>query len=153
MSLRRHPRRTWLWASLPGPPELSEYLPSASAAFDPSNREAGHVEGMDRRNRQKNADKEDADKEKIPINPSMRCRVTEKQDYEERLQDALEAVSAGKDEEATQTARKRKADEEPVERIQKKAKAVTEREVSPRSKATTRAQRRVSNRKTKLRHH
>ena len=101
----------------------------------------------------KNADKEDADKEKIPINPSMRCRVTEKQDYEERLQDALEAVSAGKDEEATQTARKRKADEEPVERIQKKAKAVTEREVSPRSKATTRAQRRVSNRKTKLRHH
>ncbi|KAI4636919.1 hypothetical protein J4E93_010822 [Alternaria ventricosa] len=55
-------------------------------------------------------------------------------------------------------AHKRKADEEPVERIQKKAKAVTERRVPPRSKAakepaskantaTTTAQRRVSNKK------
>ena len=93
----------------------------------------------------------------------LRCRETKTVPHVIRLQKALKkaadrARAAVKKAANAMKAHKRKADEEPVERIQKKAKAVTERRVPPRSKAakepaskaitaTTRAQRRVSSKK------
>ncbi|KAI4610755.1 uncharacterized protein J4E87_010689 [Alternaria ethzedia] len=93
----------------------------------------------------------------------LRCRETKTVPHAIRLQKALKkaadrARAAVKKAANAMKAHKRKADEEPVERIQKKAKAVTERRVPPRSKAakepaskantaTTTAQRRVSSKK------